>query len=138
MNDFMFEINNWAVLGAAVAWFILGAVWYSPALFAKPWLALIGKNPDEVMKGNPTKPMIISFVLSLIEAYILAHFVALSGAMNFAEGVQIGLWLGLGFIAIPFAIDFIYPGKSWKLYAITAGYQFLGVVLMASILAQWS
>lgn len=137
MIDFTFDINLWVVLGATVAWFLLGWLWYSPVLFAKPWMALTGKTNADIKKGNPAQAMITSFILAFVEAYILAHFIALSQAMNFAEGLQIGFWLALGFIAIPFAIDYVYSGKPWKLYGISAGYQFVGLLLMAGILAQW-
>lgn len=29
--------NPWAILVAAVIQWVLGAIWYSPLLFAKPW-----------------------------------------------------------------------------------------------------
>jgi hypothetical protein len=138
MIDFAFDINFWTVLGATIVWFVIGAIWYSPALFSKQWIALTGHQMGGDKKGSIAQVMIISFIFSLIEAYILAHFVALGQAMTFIEGAQIGLWLGLGFVAMPFAIDFIYAGKPWKLYFINVGYQLLGVVIMAGILAQWS
>jgi hypothetical protein len=35
-------INMFAVLGAAIAKIIIGALWYSPILFLKDWLELPG------------------------------------------------------------------------------------------------
>ena len=31
-------INHWAVLVAAISDFAVGALWFSPVLFYKPWL----------------------------------------------------------------------------------------------------
>ena len=139
MIDFAFDINYWTVLSATIVWFVIGAVWYSPAMFSKQWITLTGKPMGGNMKKEDLwKIMVASFIFSLIEAYILAHFVALGQAMTFMEGAKIGAWLGLGFVAMPFAIDFIYAGKSWKLYFINVGYQLVGTIIMAGILAQWS
>jgi len=41
---------------AAVVTFLIGMIWYSPILFAKPWMALNGYTPDklvELKKGAP-------------------------------------------------------------------------------------
>ena len=37
-------INYWAVLVAGVAYMVLGAIWYTPALFGNAWLKAIGKT----------------------------------------------------------------------------------------------
>ncbi len=37
--DVMSELNWLAVLVGAVIYFALGALWYSPMLFARPWQA---------------------------------------------------------------------------------------------------
>lgn len=45
------EINYLAVLVAALANFFLGALWYSPVMFAKPWSKMIfGDVPMEEAK----------------------------------------------------------------------------------------
>ena len=38
------HVNVLAVLVSGVAIFILGGLWYSPALFAKPWARLMNKS----------------------------------------------------------------------------------------------
>ena len=40
-------VNNVAVLVSGVAIFMLGGLWYSPVLFAKRWVKLIGKTEEE-------------------------------------------------------------------------------------------
>src|SRR3989442_1721528 len=42
------NINILAVLVAAVLTFVLGAVWYSPVLFAKQWMAAQGYTPEKL------------------------------------------------------------------------------------------
>ena len=40
-------VNVWTVLVAAVATMVVGFLWYSPALFAKPWMKLMGYDPHD-------------------------------------------------------------------------------------------
>lgn len=39
-------INYLAVIVCAIILWVLGAAWYSPALFAKQWMALLGITRD--------------------------------------------------------------------------------------------
>ena len=45
-------MNFWAVLLAAVSSFLLGGLWYSPALFGRLWNAENGGPPQS---GHPAK-----------------------------------------------------------------------------------
>jgi len=44
-------VNNLAVLVSGLVIFMLGGLWYSPLLFAKRWVALIGKSEAELKAG---------------------------------------------------------------------------------------
>ena len=39
------HVNVWALLAAAVASMVIGFLWYSPLLFAKPWMVAMGYDP---------------------------------------------------------------------------------------------
>ena len=43
--------NILAFLVCIVSNMILGALWYSPVLFGKVWLNLIGKKPEDIEAG---------------------------------------------------------------------------------------
>ena len=49
----MAEVNWLAVLAATVGSFVLGGLWYSPLLFAKPWQAAAGLTDEQLKAGNP-------------------------------------------------------------------------------------
>src|SRR5216684_1584610 len=40
-------INFWAVLVSAIATMVIGFLWYSPMLFANPWMRLMGIDPTD-------------------------------------------------------------------------------------------
>ena len=46
------EVNYVAVLAAAIASFVIGALWYSPMLFGKMWMKLSNVSGKEVKKAK--------------------------------------------------------------------------------------
>lgn len=132
------HFNPWALLVCALLQWFLGALWYSPVLFAKPWMALIGHKPDNADKSKSLIiGMISSFIGGLILSLILAHTVIWSGADNFGSGAFIGFINWLGFIAAPSYAQGIYESRPFKLFAINAGYWLVGLLVSGGILAVW-
>ena len=88
-------VNLWAVLAAGVAAMIVGFLWYSPLLFAKPWMALMGYDPsdkaktEELQKGAG-KLYAISFVASLVTAFVLGKVIHISTVNTALYGAKIG------------------------------------------------
>ena len=74
------DVNLYAVLVCAVAAMVVGFVWYSPMLFARPWMRAMGLDPDdkarvaEMQKGaGPSYG--VSFVSALITAFVLGKII---------------------------------------------------------------
>jgi hypothetical protein len=89
---------NWiAVIVGAIIYFILGALWYSPPLFARPWQAAIGW--DETRQQPQTNPMtyVVPALLYLIAGVAMAILAAATGTDTLQEGITLGLITGLGF-----------------------------------------
>jgi hypothetical protein len=132
------HMNHWAILVSALILWVLGAVWYSPALFAKPWMALLGIVPDKSKKGNGMiLGMISSFIGDLILSLVLAHIVMWSGADSCGWGAFIGFLVWLGFIAAPNFPQGIYESRPFKLFLINSGYWLVGLVIIGCLLATW-
>src|SRR5258708_7301457 len=66
------KTNYAAVFIAAIAYWLLGAVWYG-VLFSKPWMALENISIEQAKSMNPVLPYVITFVLNLLIAYALAQ-----------------------------------------------------------------
>jgi hypothetical protein len=49
------HINYLAVLTAAVSTFVIGGLWYSPALFRRSWMAANGFAEADLAKGGARK-----------------------------------------------------------------------------------
>jgi len=97
----MWEMNWIAVIGAAVAGFVIGGIWYGP-LFSKAWQAESGLS-DESIKGA-NMPMIfgLTFVLNLVSSFILGHVMATYGhpGLHIVDGPE-----AFGALAAVAAID---------------------------------
>ena len=132
------HFNHWAILASAVILWLLGAVWYSPALFAKPWMAMVGVDPTKEGKNKSMiTGMISSFILDIVLAFVLDHVVQWSGADTFGLGALIGFIMWLGFIAAPALPQGIYEGRPFKLFAINTGYMLVGLMILGGVLAVW-
>src|SRR5437879_13917817 len=69
------NVNILAVIVAAVLTFVLGAVWYSPVLFAKQWMAAQGYTPEkleEMKRRGVTRAYAVSVLCYLVTAYVMA------------------------------------------------------------------
>ena len=135
-------VNLWSVLAAAVATMILGFLWYSPLLFAKPWTLAMGYDPndkakmDEMRKGAG-KLYGITFVASLISAFVLAKIIDVTTVNAALYGMKIGFAVWLGFVTTVQLTSTLFKRRPIKLYLIDTGYQLVCCLLMGAILAKW-
>ncbi len=135
------DINYWAIIVSAVASFILGMLWYSPLLFGKPWMKMMGltqQHAEAAKKKGMAKYYIGNFIATLIMVYILSHFVDYAQAKTISDGLQLGVWVWLGFIATLLFGSILWEGKPFKLYLINAGYRLVELLIVASILSVWA
>jgi hypothetical protein len=130
----VFGISVWWVLLAAVVYFALGAVWYSPVAFMKQWQREIKKKQSEMnmAAGAMMTTLLAIVVLVCVEAYLIKA----TGTTGMAlRGGYLGLKLWVGFVATTALINNVFQNGSKKLYAIDQGYHLLGMILAAAILA---
>jgi hypothetical protein len=139
MNTEIFSQVNWlAVLVATLAYFMLGALWYSKILFGAKWASLVKldmNNPD--LKKGMGKMMAGSFVLMLIVCTGLALLIVKFDFIGLGAGIRMGMLTGLCFATTAVSITYIYENKPSGLYLITNGYHVLGHVIAAIIIVLW-
>ncbi|MEK7600753.1 MAG: DUF1761 domain-containing protein [Patescibacteria group bacterium] len=133
------SLNFWAVIGAALAYMALGALWYGP-LFGKKWQALAGISTGDMsrMPLTPGQAMGIGLVSALITAYVLGAFMQVWGAFSSADIIRLVFWIWVGFVATVHLGAFLWEGKPLKLFVLNASYSFFAIWLMACILARWA
>jgi hypothetical protein len=129
------SMNVWAVLVAGLTSMVLGAVWYSPVLFARAWMRESGMTDEKAKAANPAKTLGLAFVLALIGAAMFAAFLGPIPAPGFAAAA--GFSAGLCWVAGSFGINYLFEQRSVKLFLINGGYHTLQYTLIGLILGLW-
>ena len=130
------HLNHWALIVSALVLWFLGAAWYSPVLFVKPWMKALNISSDGEKKGLAAG-MISSLIGDLILSFVLWHFVTWAGATTWAMGAFIGFLCWLGFFAAPNFPQGIYERRPLSLFLINNGYWLVGLLISGGILSVW-
>jgi surface polysaccharide O-acyltransferase-like enzyme len=133
------HVNYLAVLVSGVVIFLLGGMWYSKLLFAKPWIALMGKSQEELRANAGPMPVnfLIAFLCGLISAYVIAAFLNHHEPATIARGAKLGAVCWLGFTATSSLATAVFSSIPKKLWLINAGYNLVSYVIAGMILAAW-
>jgi hypothetical protein len=125
-------MNLLAIVTAAVAAWLFGAVWYRA--FATRWMDALGKTKDELMPGGrrPISRMVIVFVADLIMAAVLARLIPAIGPTNVASGLLTADACWLGFVLTTIVATNGYAGNPSALSAV-ASWHWLGVLLVIGL-----
>lgn len=129
------QLNWLAVIGAAIAAFPLGALWYGP-LFGNVWMTATGITKEGA--GQTSMPAVFggALVLNLIIAASLAMFIGAEAGWAF--GLFAGFMAGFTFVAMALGVIYLFESRSLKLWAVNGGYQIVVFSVMGVILGAWS
>jgi hypothetical protein len=100
----MHNLNWLAILAAAISTMVVGFVWYSPILFANPWMREMGYDPNDKAKIQEMQKSAGpayggSFLASLVSAFTLALLLHWLRADGLHVGLVLGFHVWLGFVA---------------------------------------
>lgn len=128
---------SWAaVVVSAVVYWVLGALWYG-FLFAKPYVALEHLTDEQMKSANPVLPYIITFVLNLLIAFVLAQICLWRNANTASRGAALGILLWIGFVGPVTFTTYMYEMRPMELFAINQFYSLVGLFLMGLIIGGW-
>lgn len=127
------DFNWWAIVVAAFVPMAVGMVWYRA--LAEPWMRAVGKTREEL--GGANVGYAIALAGSFVMAYVLARVVDWAAATSFSDGLLVGLFVWVGFVATTMAVNGIFAGRTWRLWAIDSGYHLTSLLAMGVILAVW-
>ncbi|HLC91653.1 MAG TPA: DUF1761 domain-containing protein [Candidatus Saccharimonadales bacterium] len=134
------DINWLAIIAAVAINMVIGAIWYSPVMFAKDWAKLTGRKMNEM--GDGTKGYILTTIGAFVQALVLLHFVTYAAFFwptynNVSVGLLTATWAWLGFVAIPQGVNMVFANTRKKLWAINTGYFLVVLLINGVILASW-
>jgi hypothetical protein len=138
-----FHHLNWlAIFVAAISTMVVGFLWYSPLLFARPWMREMGYDPNDKAKTQEMQksagPAYAgSFVASLISAFTVALFFHALRVDSLHTGFMASFHIWLGFVATVQFTGALFTKQSMKLFAINTGYQLVCYLVMGVILSLW-
>jgi Protein of unknown function (DUF1761) len=116
-------INYIAILVAAVAGWIAGAVWYMA--LAKPWMAAVGTTREQIdaakQRPGASLPFVFAFAANVIMAWVL-------------DGVISGAFCWLGFVITTMLVNNSFAMRSRMLLLIDGGHWLVVLMLMGAII----
>ena len=133
------NMNYLAIGGAALASMAVGMLWYSPVMFGKPWMKMMGFKTSDMkkMKLSPTASMITGLVTALVLSFVMAKFASTLQISTAAGGAVLGFWVWLGFFATTSLGSVLWENKPFALYLINVSYQLVQVLLTAVIVSMF-
>lgn len=134
----MAELNFISILLGALASMVVGMLWYGP-LFGKSWMKLMGFSGESMknMKMTPAKAMSLGYLSNVLMGFVVAYFAAVLGVVDANGALSLTIWFWLGFIATVMLGMVLWEGRSWKLYFLNIGYQFVGLLAMTLVIVLW-
>lgn len=131
-----FQNLNWfAIVVAAVSAFALGALWYSPLLFAVRWMKETGITEESARDSNMTKLFGVSFLLSFVASFFLGMFIGADAGGGL--GALAGFMAGLGWVFTFLGIIYLFEKRSLALFLINSLYCVAALTIMGFIIGIW-
>ncbi len=135
MHEVFNNFNWWAVLVSVIAYFMLGALWYS-VLFSKQWMKLRGLTEEDIGEPNPLI-FVWTFLLQCVAVVTLAVFIAMMGIGTAAGGAFIGIAAGAGLIFTLTGNTALFADVPPGLHLIDNGYHVIALTIAGTILGAW-
>ncbi|MBI3701459.1 MAG: DUF1761 domain-containing protein [Afipia sp.] len=128
----LYGVNVVAVIVAAIAAWLFGAVYYHQ--LSKTWLKALGKTSAQLQRArkfgmSQTALLVLTFVAELVMAAILAALIIRAGAVTIKSGLAWGAVIWFGFMLTAMAVNYSFADRKPLLTAIDAGH-WLGVMLI--------
>ena len=126
---------NWlAIIIAALANMIIGFLWYGTWAFGKSWMKLSGRTMGEGFPAGPGPLYALTAVAAVVQAITMAWLIGQTGANSGAAGAIVGLYVGMGIVAAAMFAEVLFAGRHPRLFAITAGYSVLALIVQGMII----
>lgn len=136
MTELLSSLNWLSVITATIIYFALGALWYSPVLFAKTWMKLRNIKEEDIGEPNPII-FLYSFILQFIAVISLALFIQAMGIATPVNGAIIGFGASMGILYTLSGTTGIFTEIPLKLHMLDNGYHVVGLTLSGLILGWW-
>jgi len=131
------DLDWLAVVVGAVAYFVLGAIWYARPVLGKVWMEAAGIQMPEGQRPSAAI-FAVPLVGSVLSAIALGMLALSSGTDTVGEGIVLGLVVGVGFAVAIAAVTATFESNKpnptvWG--AVNGGYHLAGNLIAAVLIA---
>jgi hypothetical protein len=133
------EVNYLAVFLAGASSMVVGSIWYAQSVFGSTWAKLAKVKIDKNVGGDQMFKLLgLTFLASLVTAYVLAHITYLShqffGNSFMQDAVTTAFWVWLGFTALRFWTHDMFEGRPSKLTVLNSANELITLVVMGLVI----
>ena len=128
------DVNYIAVVIAAIAGMVVGAIYFQPAVAGKAWMKAVGKTEEDLRDARRPVLYLAAAICQLLIATVLAATMSWAGADGVGDGVLVGALIWIGFAAPIVSLTFMFELRSFANHAITAGHALIALVVMGGII----
>ncbi len=136
----MTSLHIWPILVASVVAFGIGALWYSPILFGKEWMALTKTSEADIATAKGSSMVwryIVQFIITVVTFALLAFVMSITGSDTAGEGMFIAVLAWIGFPVMAAIGDMLWQKKPAKLAVITLLGTLVCWLAGGAIIAAW-
>ena len=137
LRMFLPALNFPALLSCTAASMIVGMLWFSPLLFAEPWMKLAGVSSKSMKAGPGPWVYLVSMLTGFASALVLSYLMVLLNIRTTADAILLALFLWFALVALMSLNHFLYTGRSRSLWLIEVGYDLCMLLSSAVILSLW-
>lgn len=130
-------INYLAVVVAAIAYMALGALWYSPALFGRAWMRLIGKSKEQIAADFKAINYLWAIIAAFLASYGIARLMLWTGLSGVGEAIKLALLVGVSFVLAAMWVNDSFEARPRALTLVNVAYHLAGLIVAAIILGIW-
>lgn len=133
------EVNYLAVVLAMLSSMVVGMVWYAKGVMGTKWAKLTGVDLDsEKTKKAAPRAIVVTMVVSLLTAYVLAHVVYLSnqyfGNSFLQDALTTAFWLWLGLVAARMITHDAFEQRPVQLTVMNCAHELVTLLVMGAII----
>jgi uncharacterized protein DUF1761 len=121
-----------SIIAATLVAFLIGGIWYSPAVFGRQWISLNGFTEKDLSRRSMSRVFGLSFLLALVMTVNLAMFLGPSPSLGFC--IAAGAAAGIGWSAAGLGIIYLFEGRPLRLWLINGGYQAVTLAAIGGVL----